>query len=41
VCVFGLSQVSVGTQGIMGTDHVYVIPGQGDKQQAGPGGKKK
>ncbi|GLC45024.1 hypothetical protein PLESTB_001460500 [Pleodorina starrii] len=38
-------QVAVGTSGIMGTDHVYVIPGAGagaDKQQpGGAGGKKK
>lgn len=37
-------QVSVGTTGIMGTDHVYVIPGAGagDKQQPGAAvGKKK
>ncbi|GLI58730.1 hypothetical protein VaNZ11_000484 [Volvox africanus] len=35
-------QVAVGTTGIMGTDHVYVIPGAGaaDKQQPGAGKKK-
>ncbi|KAG2445639.1 hypothetical protein HXX76_000249 [Chlamydomonas incerta] len=33
-------QVSVGTGGIMGTDHVYVIPG-GDKAAGGAAGKNK